>query len=292
MEFKTYESFYCYAKKRNKSIGIDWYYDFLERDREAPQEFREVWPVERRWLKAKRPYYSIFPLALKSLLAMDLDIPAKLISLPLPSLLVRFPAPQKIDIFKDGKTLINTFLVHQEQDGLRIVVDFDQYDSIKNKMKPQERFAFKVNTQTNETITNSFFKSNEKPWLSSSQQWVKGLHDPVIYCLKIACSLCLLADDPDIIKPDVLNEHRRQFDETKDQKYVERAHKRGKVGWLVGADWETCPHYRRPHLAIRWTEKGRTVPKIVNVRGTTVHRTKLSDVPTGYLDDDENTKPK
>lgn len=46
---------------------------------------------------------------------------------------------------------------------------------------------------------------------------------------------------------------------------------------------EVSPHCRRPHFAIRWTEKGHSVPKLVPVNGCLVNRSKLLPVPTGYL---------
>ena len=33
------------------------------------------------------------------------------------------------------------------------------------------------------------------------------------------------------------------------QKQVEKAHRRGKVGWDVGKHIEATPHYRRSHMA-------------------------------------------
>ena len=50
-------------------------------------------------------------------------------------------------------------------------------------------------------------------------------------------------------------------------KYVDKAHRRGKVGWNVGRHIEVAPHYRRPHMALVWTGTGRAVPKIVPTAG-------------------------
>jgi hypothetical protein len=38
--------------------------------------------------------------------------------------------------------------------------------------------------------------------------------------------------------------------------YVDKAHRRGKVGWNVGRHIEVAPHYRRPHMALVWTGTG------------------------------------
>ncbi len=107
--------------------------------------------------------------------------------------------------------------------------------------------------------------------------------ESVRVAVRIALSLCLLANDPDIIQPDVLADDRRKYEETGDQKYVDKAVRRGKRGWVVGAHLDVSPHWRRAHFGIRWTGKGAAVPKIVPIKGAVVKRSKLTDVPTGYM---------
>ncbi|MHB0960531.1 MAG: hypothetical protein ACYC0X_30985 [Pirellulaceae bacterium] len=53
-------------------------------------------------------------------------------------------------------------------------------------------------------------------------------------CVRLCATLCLLADDPEIIEADVLNKDRQKYLASRDDKFVEKAHRRGKVGWLVG----------------------------------------------------------
>ncbi len=63
---------------------------------------------------------------------------------------------------------------------------------------------------------------------------------------------------------------------------LDKAHRRGKVGWDVGRQVEVMPHYRRPHLMLAWTGPGRAVPKIVPRRGSIVHRSAVEKVPSGF----------
>ena len=115
-------------------------------------------------------------------------------------------------------------------------------------------------------------------------------HRECIEAISLACraSVCvlLMKNDPDIITPDVLAKDRDRYDRETDeawkQRAVERAKRRGVVGWNIGADYEVCPHYRRPHFGLRHTGKGRTVPRIVPIKGAVVHRSRLTEVPTGY----------
>lgn len=72
---------------------------------------------------------------------------------------------------------------------------------------------------------------------------------------------CLLENDPSIISPDVLADDRAKFDQGGEQRYVDKAHRRGKVGWDVGRHIEVIPHYRRPHMALVWTGRRREVSR-------------------------------
>ena len=101
-------------------------------------------------------------------------------------------------------------------------------------------------------------------------------------CIRLCCSLCLLENDPSVISADVLADDRAKFEQTGDDKYVSKAHRRGKVGWNVGHRLEVVPHYRRPHLTLVWTGHGRGVPRIVPRRGSVVHREVVAKVPSGF----------
>jgi hypothetical protein len=63
----------------------------------------------------------------------------------------------------------------------------------------------------------------------------------VMDCVRLCCSLCLLENDPSIISPDVLADDRAKYEASGDQKYVDKAHRRGKVGWDVGKHIEVIP---------------------------------------------------
>jgi len=100
---------------------------------------------------------------------------------------------------------------------------------------------------------------------------------------KLAVGVILLGNDPDFAEPEVLANHRQKYEESKNPKYIEKARKRGIRGWRLGERFESCPHYRRPHLGLRWTGKGRGVPRIVPIKGSIVHRKTMERVPTGYI---------
>ncbi len=101
-------------------------------------------------------------------------------------------------------------------------------------------------------------------------------------CVRLCCSLCLLENDPEIIFPDDLANGRAKFEVSGDQKFVEKAHRRGKIGWDVGKHIEVIPHFRRPHMTLVWTGHGRAVPRVVPRRGSIVHREAVEKVPSGF----------
>ena len=231
----------------------------------------------------KRPYYTVYPVASESLNKIDLDLDCSLIKLPLDSLLIRFGVGHEpLCHHKRLKSiLVKTLPLNWAGDsspGMTCWMDFDDFDPEISKelgfrMPIYNYVQFPlVSGKTVEEMIN--FVPHHDP----------EENDSIKAGLRFVLGICLLGSDPEVIKPDVLSKDRDKYERTRDPLIVERAHRRGKIGYLVGADWEMMPHYRRPHFALRWTGEGRRVPKIVPVRGAVIHRTKLIEVPQGRLD--------
>jgi len=49
---------------------------------------------------------------------------------------------------------------------------------------------------------------------------------------------------------DVLSKDRAKFQQTGDEKYIDKARRRGKIDWNAGRQMEVDPHYRRPHMLL------------------------------------------
>lgn len=129
---------------------------------------------------------------------------------------------------------------------------------------------------------------NMVPWLNGIFRVDEdALRKSFLAALKIGVSVLLLAGDQNIIQPDVLSKDRQRFDNLTDpeerQRLIDKARKRRIVGFRVGEQYESIPHYRRPHPALFHTGKGRTIPRIVFRSGCVVHRDKMTKVPTGYI---------
>lgn len=101
--------------------------------------------------------------------------------------------------------------------------------------------------------------------------------------LRLAVAVIMLDNDPTIIEPIVLSKDRNK---PRDIKHIEKARRRGLVGWEIGRQVEVMPHIRRPHFAIRWTGSGRTIPKLTAIKGSVIHKATITTVPTGHLDHD------
>lgn len=72
-----------------------------------------------------------------------------------------------------------------------------------------------------------------------------------------------------------------KYERTKNKSLIEKARRRGVIGWDLGKHVETGPHMRRPHFGIRWKGVGHSRPELVPVRGCIVNGKKLK-MPEGY----------
>ena len=108
-----------------------------------------------------------------------------------------------------------------------------------------------------------------------------------ILATRIALTVLMLADDPDVITPDVLAADQNRYDNETDDGWKmrakERAKQKGVFGWSIGKNIQVAPHIRRPHWAVRWTGPGKKIPQIRPIKGCKVNWDKLTKVPTGHM---------
>jgi hypothetical protein len=237
--------------------------------------------VEQAWEKARRPYYNVWPSIVPMLTRLNLDLDSTLFRLPLPAICVRLPTQRNPLAFdwQGQPTQIRSVLLGEAREGQSIVLLIDQGDTTRvNTFDVPGGKYMSFLRQEGRTVEQSLA---ELPRIPSTKGRIDIPEALLSDCVRLCCTLCLLDNDPSVIEPDVLNKDRTKFEETGDQKYVDKAHRRGKVGWNVGRQIEVSPHYRRPHMMLAWTGPGRSVPKIVPRRGTIVHREKVEKIPSG-----------
>jgi hypothetical protein len=238
---------------------------------------------ERDWERAKRPYYNLWPSIVPMLTRFDLDLDSDLIRLPLPALCIRFPKdaaknPLRFD-WKGNEVPVRCILMGEinEGTGISVLIDIGEVmGGIGVPIYTYRNFPRRPGL----TVEQSLAGLGTKGLFADIGILVPN--DFVTDCIRLCCSLCLLDNDPTIISPDVLGDDRAKFEASGDQRYVDRARRRGKVGWEVGRHIEMIPHYRRPHMALVWTGHGRVVPRIVRRRGSVVHREMVEKLPSGF----------
>ena len=234
---------------------------------------------ERDWEKARRPYYNVWPAIVPMLTRLNLDLDSSLIRLPLPVLCVRFPKEKNPLMFAwQGKEeYIRCILMGyiNNETGISLLIDIGETAPLGVPIYSYRNFPCKAGL----TVEHSLVGLRGDKF---SEIGIQIPNELMMDCVRLCCTLCLIENNPEIISSDVLSDDRAKYEASGDQKFVDKAHRRGKVGWDVGRHVEVMPHYRRPHMTLVWTGRGRAMPKIVPRRGSVVHREVVEKVPMGW----------
>jgi hypothetical protein len=316
MEFHSLRTAYQWAKsmrqtdaKSHAAYAHDMIITMEQRALELyGKELRHVDPftptmmiAEAEWAELRMPYYNLWPGIISALTKLRLDIECDFFKLPMTPLLVRFPksCDHPLKWSCDGKEWSIRYMMVSER---MLLPDraFDKRHNIPATEIPALSFWLDIGEEVEPgdpqfsrrlykhllkypgwTIERSF---EEIPAHESISIGVEYPRQIIEDCARIACTLCLMAADPELVVPDVLAKDKAKFADTNDPALVERAHNRGKVGWDVGHNVEIAPHLRSSSpAALYWTGVGRKVPRIRFRKGCIVHRKRLSEVPTGFL---------
>ena len=285
MDFHTYTTMRDWAKRATPEdrlvSDLDAFYGQTVHDAYQMRsgQFMGQMLNERDWEKNKRPYYQVWPAIVPMLTRLNLDLDSSLIKLPLPALCVRFRKQNNPLIFDwQGKqVLIRSILMGyiNNETGISLLMDIGEVAPTGVPIYTYRNFPRKEGLTVEQSLAG--LRGN-----ILSEIGIQIPNEIALNCVRLCCSLCLLENDPEVISPDVLADDRAKYEQSRDEKFVEKAHRRGKVGWDVGRHIEVIPHYRRPHMTLVWTGHGRTVPKIVPRRGSVVHREVVEKVPSGF----------
>jgi hypothetical protein len=288
MDFHTYTTMRDWTRRVDPedrpAQDIDQFYRraILDAQKMGSGQFFGQMHNERDWEKARRPYYNMWPSIIPMLTRLNLDLDSNLIQLPLPALCIRFPKDAaknslKFD-WKGEEYPVRCIMLGEinEGTGLSVLVDIGEVMPLGVPIYTYRNFPRKPGLTVEQSIAG----------LGTVGLFADiGVQVPdsfVMDCIRLCCSLCLLDNDPSIISPDVLADDRAKYDASGDQRFVDKAHRRGKIGWDVGKHIEVIPHYRRPHMTLVWTGHGRAVPRIVPRRGSVVHREMVEKLPSGF----------
>lgn len=249
------------------------------KDRDSVGDAIQSW-IEGWWIENVRPYYKVFPAIIPSLMKIPLSIRVDDLQKRNRVFLVRFQDPSPIVLGKWSLTSVLCAFTDDTEDSVRRIMVIGR--CISSEIGGELSYGPSAWDAGGVTLEERLATIPPEVRLSSEitpeeNQLIKEA------CFRIAFCVNLLDDNPSSVVPEVLAADREKYEATHDQKYIDKARRRGVVGWSIGADYEVCPHYRRPHFALRYTGKGGTIPRIVPVKGAVVHRSKLTDVPTGHI---------
>lgn len=291
MKFHDYESGWELFKRTGLDITYGWKSDgeaaeamlragtFIAND---PIALRHC-VFTARWRRAGSPYYDVYPSIIKMLSSVSLDFPGDAVQPPMGihHLLLRLPC-QEHDL-PEVRTIFVSFQTCNREVGKDIserglVVGLDVGERIDVNGVDYPIFTLRIFPLDERTIEKTV---NELPCHHSYKQGKKVSEETIDRCVRTAVAICMLQDDPSILEPQVLSKDEYRVNEENRDRLVAKAMRRGKFGFSLGKGIEVIPHIRRPHPALVWTGKGRTVPRIVFRRGSVIHREIIEKIPTG-----------
>jgi hypothetical protein len=300
MQFHHYPTVYDLVKRQTgvRSDGVPAEMLKLLRtlhreDPKTSQELPSLVMHEYNWKRNGSPYYHVYPSIIPCLQKVTLDLPSDSFKLPLDDLQVRFPSSQPTKL---GRYTLESAMVHRTRvrtpeseaeeaaaaaAGIPHNPEHDRRGVVwwlmVTELKPLAMYgciaqepgrSVEEELLRTPTIYGGFDNPDEKQLLVDFSRLIVGLS--------------LLASDPEIVQPEVLATDQSRYDRTGEQSLVDKAIRRGKFGFTIAKKLEMSPHLRRPHFAIRWTGPGSKVPILKPIKGSVVHREKISQIPTGY----------
>jgi hypothetical protein len=245
---------------------------------------------DEAWHKTGCPYYDVYPSIIPMLTRLNLELAGEFIQAPrgIQHLLLRLPENQNHLVDGDVRVRV-IFLSFQgcnreaggvRERGLVVGIDVGERDGEFN-LPIHTIHAFPLDERSVEEVLAS---------LPRFPEFDRGIEVPmtlVVDCIRLALTICLLDDDPELINPDVLTKDRDKYecaDEERRAQLVDKAKRRGKFAFSLGKGIEVIPHVRRPHPCLVWTGEGRRIPKVVKRRGSLIHRDQIERIPTGKDD--------
>jgi hypothetical protein len=230
----------------------------------------DLWRIraEEQWYADRRPYFRVYPLIERKLLALRGKTTLAEMRIPFPAIEIN--------------TQRRTMLIHKANDHCTLVAE--THDELHVVMGAPMDLTL-----------DEFASDGLDPvlWKGVSEQGKVIAAE----CLRIAIGVCLLATDPKIVAPVILDKHRR--DDMRPDEIERRAaqavSRTGRIGFDVGRDIERMPvtsHYRTGCPAIYHVGKSHESyprggvldrePVLLWRSGAVVNADRTVRVPTGF----------
>ena len=206
---------------------------------------------ELNWSNAGRPYYKLWPSIIPLLAGVGIDVPVDYLRLPFPAFLVRFPV-QDNPLRVDDEHVVRSILVNDGENdaGERRMFLWIDVGELHDDCWPVLTFC-QLDCVPGIAIEEAFDRL--------PRQQPPGLHVPrelQADCLRVVVSVCFLATGADrLIEPEVLSKDLARYldalkrDPAAAERLVEKAKRRGKVGWHVGQHEGCCISAGRKGMA-------------------------------------------
>jgi hypothetical protein len=229
--------------------------------------------IEKQLIDSGVPFFNVYPKVLEAVCKTSLRVnPSKIeksVIHELKAICIKMP----VGTFNDG---FDSIILCLSELADRVKYSENGFDDIVNTGSSSSISVIAVGDTGGFIMSSRLDKSFEDVAIKHDAD-LKGEAAPF---LRIALGVMMLAADPDMLKPVLLKADEGKT--TPIEERIARAKNRGVHGFTIGEEIERCPHFRRPHFAIRWTGKGAEIPKLVPVKGAIVGKEKMTTVPTGY----------
>jgi hypothetical protein len=263
---------------RRLGIDIDSYESIYAAEMKNAKKYKDPFCKMRMfsellWYRCRRPFFNVYPVIEKKLLEISGEVDIGELYLPFPTIEIR--TTSRTMLLSDAG---NLFVFTVELSGGR----YQEFCMVKKGVVKQ------IESLEYRSIITDWPKKGSGNGLSD---------DDRKECATIACGVCLLAKDPTIVSPVILNKDRKEeitADELK--RYAERAAEAtGKTGFDVGREMQlnqkSC-HYRNGCFAKYYVSKTHQqypnncdlekAPIIKWRSGVVVNASNSPKVPTGF----------
>lgn len=255
-----------------------------------PIAFRHM-VFDKTWNEIGRPYYDVYPSIIPMLTKLNLDLPGDTITPPngIRHLLLRLPQ-QPHELCSGDLSVRIAFLSFQKvsrdagsdvlENGISVGLDVGEI------VEQFPVFTIRIFPLDDRSVEECLHCLNDHP---STDHGLAIPSELILNTVRLALTVCLIDNDSELLERQALSrdQHKLQrADEEERRRIFDRAKRRGKWAFSLGRKVEVIPHYRRPHLCVVWTGKGRSTPKVVKRKGSLIHRKKMEQIPTGFQDQD------
>ena len=237
---------------------------------------------EGEWIGNGRPYYDLYPTMVEAFTKVDLrKIKASDLKPPFRSMLIRFSHGNCAGL----ATVLMTCVQAKDKTVLSAAFDTEKTISMCHECGPDKEPSIipKRGVGGCTIPIGEFIVGYNQAVSTATSEMMNTI-------VKIFTTICLIRNNPDLIEQQPLASDLSRFERSTDfeerQKLLDRAKRRGKLAFAIGKHIETAAGFRHPHFAIRWMGHGEPkTPVLRPIKGCIVNRQKITNVPTGYLDD-------